>query len=409
MDVATAFLNGKLEEEVYMKQPEGFVATGQENLVCKLKRSIYGLKQSSQCWNHALDGQLKKMSFKQTASDPCLYVTSEEEIFIIAVYVDNILLSRKSDQMMVRIKETLARRFEMKDLGMLHHFLGVKVVQNSSTGEIWIGQPAYTEKLLHKFGMENSKPASTLTNADAKLIKKEKDAGGIDQRMYQAAVGSLLYLSTKTRTDIAFAVGNVAHFCAEPTNQHWTAVKRIFRYLKGTSEFGLLYSRIATSCVGFSDADRGGSIDDRKSTSGYLFKIGGTAVSWRSNKQSCVALSTAEAEYVALAAAAQEAIWLQQLTCDILGKPVEEVEIFEDNQSAICLAINPQFHGRTKHIEIKYHFIQDQVEKDNIKLVYCRSEDMVADMLTKSLPSHQFIKLRQMAGIVEIIGQSTCK
>ena len=290
MDVATAFLNGKLEEEVYMKQPEGFVATGQENLVCKLKRSIYGLKQSSQCWNHALDGQLKKMSFKQTASDPCLYVTSEEEIFIIAVYVDNILLSRKSDQMMVRIKETLARRFEMKDLGMLHHFLGVKVVQNSSTGEIWIGQPAYTEKLLHKFGMENSKPASTLTNADAKLIKKEKDAGGIDQRMYQAAVGSLLYLSTKTRTDIAFAVGNVAHFCAEPTNQHWTAVKRIFRYLKGTSEFGLLYSRIATSCVGFSDADRGGSIDDRKSTSGYLFKIGGTAVSWRSNKQSCVAL-----------------------------------------------------------------------------------------------------------------------
>ena len=147
MDVATAFLNGKLEEEeeVYMKQPEGFVATGQENLVCKLKRSIYGLKQSSRCWNHALDGQLKKMGFKQTASDPCLYVTSEEEIFIIAVYVDDILLSGKSDQMMVRIKETLAWRFEMKDLGMLHHFLGVKVVQNSSTGEIWIATSLHRE------------------------------------------------------------------------------------------------------------------------------------------------------------------------------------------------------------------------------------------------------------------------
>ena len=339
------------------------------------------------------------MSFRQTASDPCLYIATEGEKFIIAVYVDDIILAGKSDQLITETKEALAKRFEMKDLGLLHHFVGVRVVQNSDTGEVWIGQPVYTEQVLQRFGMQEFKPASTPVNPDMKLVKKVEDS--------QAAVGSLLYLSTKTRTDIAFAVGSVARFCAEPTMEHWTAVKRILRYLRGTSEFGLLYCRSdSTGCVGFSDVDWGGSLDDRKSTSGYMFQIGGTAISWRSNKQSCVALSTAEAEYVALAAAAQEAIWLQQLVSDILIEPIEETEIYEDSQSAICLAKNPQFHGMMKHIEIKYHFIR---EKRIIKLTYCWSKEMIADILTKGLPVQQFVKLRQMAGIAEVIEQFTPK
>ena len=146
MDVTTAFLNGELQEEVYMKQPDGFVTAGQEHLVCKLKRSIYGLKQSPRCWNHALDGQLKEMSFRQTVSDPCLYIATEGEKFIIAVHVDDIILAGKSDQLITETKEALAKRFEMKDLGLLHHFLGVRVVQNSDTGEVSIGQPVYTNK-----------------------------------------------------------------------------------------------------------------------------------------------------------------------------------------------------------------------------------------------------------------------
>ena len=408
MDVTTAFLNGELQDEVYMKQPEGFIAPGQEDLVCKLKRSIYGLKQSPRCWNHVLDSHLKGMGFTQTASDPCLYVASEGELFIIAVYVDDIGLAAKSDQMMDQTKKALAKRFEMKDLGILHHFLGVKVDCNLVTGEVWIGQPVYTEKLLQKFGMEHSKPVSTPVNTDAKLIKKTEAGDDIDQRMYQAAVGSLLYLSTKTRPDIAFAVGKVARFCAGPAREHWEAVKRILRYLRGTSNSGLLYCKSDSSgCVGFSDADWGGDHDDRKSTSGYVFLMGGTAVSWKSNKQSCVALSTAEAEYVALAAAAQEAKWLQRLTSDLLDYEIGATEIFEDNQSAICLAKTPQFHGRTKHIEIKYHFIRDEVESGNVKLEYCRSEDMIADMLTKGLPITQFVKLRQMIGIADF-EHSTC-
>ena len=342
MDVTTAFLNGELQEEVYMQQPEGFVTAGQEQLVCKLKRSIYGLKQSPRCWNYVLDKQLKEMGFKQTVSDPCLYVASEGDVFFIAVYVDDLILGGKEDQRISRIKKMLARRFEVKDLGELSYFLGMTVIQDSESGTIWIGQPAYTERLLQKFDMQDSKPVSTPANIDERLVKKTEDSDLVDKKKYQAAVGSLLYLSTKTRPDLAFAVGNVARFCSEPTKQHWTSVKRILRYLRDTTELGLLYLKSGNgSCVGFSDADWGGCLNDRRSTSGYMFQCNGAAISWRSNKQTCVALSTAEAEYIALSAAAQEAIWLKRLTCDILDKPAEVITIFEDNQSAICLAKNP--------------------------------------------------------------------
>ena len=179
-------------------------------------------------------------------------------------------------------------------------------------------------------------------------------------------------------------------------------MKRILRYLKGTSNLGLLYREgTPAEIAGYSDADWAGDIGDRKSTSGYVFLIGGAAISWKSSKQSCVSLSTAEAEYVALSAAAQEAVWLQQLASDLLNKSIQETTILEDNQSTICLAKKQQVHGRTKHIDIKYHFIRDLVEAGRIKLMYCASEEMVADMLTKGLPSQQFEKLRSLAGIAE--------
>ena len=265
MDVSTAFLNGELENEVYMKQPEGYITPGQEYLVCKLKRSLYGLKQSPRCWNQALDGQMKRMGFTQSASDPCLYISSEGkgEMFVVAIYVDDVVLAGKSDQRMREVKDALAERYEMKDLGFLHHFLGVKVIHNEDTGKVWIGQPSYTEKLLKKFGMENSKPVSTPLSTDVKLIKKTEASDSCDQKMYQAAVGSLLYLSTKTRPDISFAVESVARFCADPSSQHWAAVKRILRYLKGTLNLGLLYRNGGSSCcIGFSDADWGGDVND---------------------------------------------------------------------------------------------------------------------------------------------------
>ena len=405
MDVSTAFLHGELTEEVYMRQPEGFIEPGKEHLVCRLKRSIYGLKQSPRCWNHALDGQLKKMGFNQGASDPCLYISLDSEgvTFLVVVYVDDIVLGGKSKTKMNAVKEELSQNFEMKDLGPLHHFLGAEIIQDQLTRVIWIGQPSFTEKILRKFDMYDCKPVGTPVNPDVRLVSGESSNDSCNQQLYQAVVGSLLYRSTKTRPDIAYAVSSVARFCACPTKEHWTAVKRILRYLKGTSNLGLLYrDNTPTEITGYSDADWAGDIGDRKSTSGYAFLLGGAAISWKSNKQTCVALSTAEAEYVALSAAAQEAVWLQQLVSDLVNKSIRETTILEDNQSAICLAKNQQVHGRTKHIDIKYHFIRDMVQAGRIKQTYCASEDMVADMITKGLPIKQFEKLRQMAGIVEL-------
>ena len=347
-----------------------------------------------------LDNQVKKMGFVQSTSDPCLYVASEGEKFIIAVYVDDIVLAGKSDKRMAEVKETLAKQFEVKDLGELHHFLGMKVIQDQESGEVWIGQPAYAKSILQKFDMENAKTVNTPVDTSTKLTKGVEGSEKVDQRLYQSAVGSLLYLSIGTRPDITYAVSSVAKFCANPNKQHWTAVKRIMRYLKGTLHLGLLYCKDGSKeCVGHSDADWAGDLDDRRSTSGYVFQLSGAAISWRSKKQTCVALSTAEAEYMALASAAQEAMWLQQLTTELTNEPTGATVIFEDNQSAISMAKNPQFHGRAKHIAIKYHFIREQVNNGVVELRYCRTNEMIADMFTKGLHKDQLVRLRHMAGV----------
>lgn len=404
MDVTTAFLNGELQEEVYMRQPEGFVVKGKEDFVCKLKKSIYGLKQSPRCWNSALDNKLKSMGFVQTPSDPCLYIGSEGELFIIAVYVDDILLACKNDVLLKKVKKDLASCFDVKDMGELKYFLGMKVVQQPEKGSVWIGQPAYVDNILEKFGLGNAKEVSTPADPSTKLEKAKEDSELVDKELYQSAVGSLLYLSVATRPDITYAVNNVARYCAEPTKEHMIAVKRIMRYLKGTRNFGLEYTKDGNkNCIGFSDADWAGNSDDRKSISGYVFQISGAAVSWKSKKQQCVALSTAEAEYMALSFAAQEAIWMKQLVTDLnISCGTDSVLIFEDNQAAMCIAKNPQYHGRSKHIDIKYHFIREQIINGNIKLKYCATQDMVADIFTKALSKDKFVKLRDMTGVKDL-------
>ena len=229
MDVTIAFFNGELKEEVYLKQPEGYVVKGKEDLVCKLRKSIYGLKQSPRCWNSALDDYLKKIGFVQAAGDPCLYMSTEGEMFLIAIYVNDILLAGKSIERLNAVKQALSQQFQVKDMGELHYFLGVKVVQDHKAGSVWIGQQSYTENILRKFGME-----------DTKSIREDTS---VNQQLYQSAVGSLIYLSVATRPDITYAVSNVAMFCVKPTNQHWVAVKHIISYLKGTQQYGLLYSK----------------------------------------------------------------------------------------------------------------------------------------------------------------------
>ena len=231
-------------------------------------------------------------------------------------------------------------------------------------------------------------------------LSTESNTASVDKEMYQSCVGSLLYLSTWSRPDITYAVNKVSQYCANPFTEHWTAVKRILRYLKGTINYGLVFTKSESDqCIGYSDADWAGDINNRKSTSGYLFKIGSNTVSWRSKKQSCVALSTAEAEYMALSSAAQEAVWLQELIGDINDRPASPVEIFEDNQAAINIAKHPQFHGRTKHISIKFHYVRELVNENKIIIKYCPTEKMIADILTKGLAKDKFIKCRNMTGV----------
>lgn len=250
--------------------------------------------------------------------------------------------------------------------------------------------------------MQNCKPVSTPVEPGTKLKESSVTDESVNKQMYQSAIGSLMYLSVGTRPDIAYIVSYLARFSASPTTDHWKSVKRVLRYLRGTTELGIHYSSESSpGLVGYSDADWGGDIIDRKSTSGYLFKLNGGTVSWRSKKQSCVAISTAEAEYIALSAAAQESLWLNQLISELTGSKNLQITILEDNQSTIAMTHNPQFHGRSKHVDIKYHFVRDHVNSGNIKLVYCPSEDMIADMLTKGLNRENYRKLRNNAGIID--------
>ena len=401
MDVSTAFLNGDLNETLFMSQPQSFEVKGKEKYVCKLRKSIYGLKQSSKCWHDAFSSFLLQLGFKQSESDSCVYVSfNKGNIIIIALYVDDLMISSNSDDLLKDIKQKLMSKYVMKDLGIVKQFLGVNVEYHND--KIFIHQSEFALALLRKFNFDNAKPVNTPIETSTKLISATDDDKLFDIEMYQSAVGALLYLATRTRPDISFAVGNVSKFCTKPTEKHWMAVKRIFRYIKGTLELGIAYDRSANDkCKGWTDADWAGDSNDRKSTSGYCFTLSNGIISWRSTKQTCVALSTAEAEYVALASSAQEAVWLGKVLNDLQSNNVP-IMIYEDNQSAICLAKSNRNHPKTKHIDIKYNYVRDVLSKSLIEICYCPTDENLADIFTKGLPADRFCKLRLMLGMISI-------
>eukprot|EP00731_Ephydatia_muelleri_P018948 Em0011g988a len=368
MDVVTAFLNGTLEEEIYMEQPPGYIKKGEEHLVCKLKKSIYGLKQSPRCWNK-------------------LVRTEGTETTIIAVYVDDLIIIAKNPETMERIKGSLTERFKMKDLGKLHYCLGINIEYDENK----------------RYQLSEAKSSCTPADINVKLVKDDGAAKLADSVCYQSMVGSLLYAAIATRPDIAQAVGAVSKFNSCPTETHLTGVKHILRYLKGTINLGLKFEKTAdSSIIGFSDADWAGDLDNRHSTSGNLFVMSGGAISWLSKKQPVVALSTTEAEYVALGAATQEVVWLRRLLSDIKASPKMPTIISEDNQGTIAIARNPVYHARTKHIDIKYHYVREALMDGVIDLVYCPTQQMTADILTKPLSRDQFETLRHEMGLKDI-------
>ena len=369
MDVVTAFLNGELDKEVYMQQPDGYQVSGKENLICRLKKSLYCLKQAPRCWNQALKEFMTQAGFVQSNAESYVFTRLDEHTAIVAVYVDDLILMTDVMEVTLETKELLSKRFKMKDMDQLHYCLGVNIVYGQNC--VWLHQQQYVTLMLRKFGLADANTVSTPVDCNIKLVKNDHVSKPTDQVEYQSMVGSLLYIAMCTRPDIVQAVGAVTKFCSNPTEAHKTALKRIFRYLKRTMNLALKYCKDRKPVIGFSDADWGGNLDDRHSTT---------------KKQAVVALSTSEAvQYVALSTAAQEALWFQKLFNE-LQMPAKTITVKEDNQGAIVLAQNPIAHSRTKHIDIRFHFIREARENGTIDIVYCPTSEMIADLFTKPTP-----------------------
>lgn len=400
-DIKTAFLYGDLDEEIFMKQPVGFSDSSQR--VCRLNRSLYGLKQASRCWNQKFTNFLKSFNLMASKADSCVFVGNMSgRKIVLAIYIDDGLIAATNENDIECLLCYLKTHFQFKS-GVLQSYLGLEISQMSD-GSIFVNQAGYARRILEKFKMSECNAVSTPSDPHHSMAEiGEPSSNEVKAFPYREAVGSLMYLATATRPDIAFAVNNASRHLQDPRSCHWTAVKRIFKYVKGTISFGIIFkSKLPISLSIFSDADYAGDLDTRRSTTGYVLLVGSGPISWCSQRQPTVALSTTESEYIAASQTVKELIWVNLLLHELVPKKRDTPQLFIDNQSAIKLIKNPEFHKRTKHIDIKYHFIREQFEKHVFEPCYVHTNDQVADILTKPLAKASFARLRIMMGVKSI-------
>ncbi|UYV60109.1 K02A2.6-like [Cordylochernes scorpioides] len=402
-DVKGAYLYGKFDRVIYIEKPEGFVKPGEEHLYCQLKRSLYGLKQSGRCWNKCLDEWLKKKGFMRNPVDPCVYkLKLNEGMIILSLYVDDILTLTENQEVREKCIELLRGHFETKYIRPVSYLLGVNFTR-SKGGCITLTQRAYIKSLLERFNLQEGREVSTPMETRPELLEEE-DEENCQDLPYRELIGGLLYISQRTRPDIAYAVSQLARYCSKYTRKHWVAAKRILRYLKSSEHLDITYRRTGEQLCVYSDADWGTNLEDRKSRSGYVVMFAGAPILWRSSKQTVTALSTMEAEYISLSSSVREVTWIREFLnhLDIPHNMVEPTLVWCDNQAAIAHAKSYISRSKTRHIAIRYHFVREKVDDGVIQLEYVTSGRNLADILTKPLGRnlHELHRSRLLSGEV---------
>ncbi|KAJ9547364.1 hypothetical protein OSB04_019907 [Centaurea solstitialis] len=399
MDVKCAFLNGVLQEEVYVEQPEGFVDPRFPDHVYVLDKALYGLKQAPRAWYETLTDYLLRVGYKKGTIDPTLFLKrSGKDLIIVQIYVDDIIFASTKPEMCQEFENTMKSQFKMSMMGELTFFLGLQVRKRPDG--IFISQAKYVQDLLKRVDFGGSNSAATPMPRNFQL---NADSSGkpVDQKTYRAIIGSLLYL-TASRPDIVFSTGVCARFQCDPRDSHLSAVKRILRYLKGTPDFGLWYPKDSGfELIAYTDSDHAGCKLNRKSTSGACQFLGDKLVSWSSRKQNCISLSTAEAEYVAAACCCSQVLWMKTQLADF-GYTMQRIPIYCNSKSAIQITANPVQHSRTKHIDIRYHFIKDHVEKGSVELYFVESDYQLADLFTKPFDEKRHFFLLSKLGMLAL-------
>ena len=410
VDVKGAYLNGELQsdEVLYMRNPPGY-RKDKSGRVLRLLKSLYGLKQAGRRWYQKFISIFNALGFTQCKVDQAVFYKRDKDQqmgIVIAVHVDDCTIASLSLAVIESFKSGLRQHVEVTDLGELHWMLGIKIHHDRTGATVHLSQRTYINSILCHYGFEDAKPVSTPFDTQVRLTLEQAPADAAEFVVmhdvpYREAVGALNWVVLATRPDIAFAVSTVARFSANPSMAHWNAVKRVFRYLAGTCDLWLTYGEAQRVLVGYADAD-GSMSEDRHVITGFAFLIDGGAVSWSSKKQEIVSLSTTESEYVAATHGMKEGLWLRSLLAKIFELFTDTTTLFSDNQSAIVLTRDHQYHTRTKHINVRYHFIRWVVENGSLHLVYCPTADMIADMLTKALPSPKVKHFAECLGLCAV-------
>ncbi|GKC69685.1 putative ribonuclease H-like domain-containing protein [Tanacetum coccineum] len=397
MDVKSAFLYGQIEEEVYVCQPPGFEDPDHPDKVYKVVKALYGLHQAPRAWYDTLATYLLSNGFQRGQIDQTLFIKRQKgHILLVQIYVDDIIFGSTKKELCDEFEKLMKDKFQMSSMGELTFFLGLQVQQKKKG--IFISQDKYVHEILRKFNYSDVKSASTPTDLEKPLVQ-DGDAADVDEHLYRSMIGSLMYLTT-SRPDIMFAVCACARFQVSPKTSHLLAVKRIFRYLKGKPSLGLWYPKDSPlELVAYTDSDYAGATQDRKSTTGGCQFLGSRLISWQCKKQTVVATSTTEAEYVAAANCCGQVLWIQNQLLDY-GYNFMNTVIYIDNTSTICIIENPVQHSKTKHIEIRHHFIRDCNAKKLIQMAKIDTEHNVADLLTKGFDAGRFQYLVSSIGML---------